>query len=267
MTTAHNRENRPGQARALARERLRAAAAALEAGEPAVADEQQQRKHRCAATTAHSEAVRDQCSSETPASNVRQNHLPPLAPPASVAGAPSGGWQGSVQKASPRTGPASSKPKDRRRIAAILGIAVAVAGGGGWLAVGGGHGPSIGAIVGKDQAHPSAPFGRGAPPLKQSGIGLVSVSPFGYEWSDDGSLTLEMWVYNAERFSAVLDCDVVVSTAERLVAQGAFPSIQGRVPSGMTRPVQLTFGVSDVTDRFADLSNSSIDSRCRWTSR
>ena len=95
----------------------------------------------------------------------------------------------------------------------------------------------------------------------------MSVSPFGYEWSDDGSLDLEMWVYNAERFSAVLDCEVAVSTPAGLVAQGTFPSIEGRVPPGVRGPVQLTFPPSETVDKFADLSESSIDTRCRWSSR
>lgn len=284
-----NGRRRPAQApsadvRASARERIRAAAAGLaeresQRGGPGV-HEQTRTQHPT--TTAASAAPRtvyehtDPTGAATWGAGARTASDSPPTPlgPSSRATEPtssSAGWRAVVPSA--LTEPAAAPPERKRRrwLSVLLSsVALTIGGGGGWLALGGaggGGGASDGAVVGGDRGHPSAPFSRGAPPFKQSGVGLLSVSPFGYEWSNDGSLNLEMWVYNAERFGAVLTCDVAVSTPGALVAQGTFPSIEGRVPPGVTRPVVLTFAASATSEKFADLSDSSIESRCRWSSR
>lgn len=276
------------EVRASARERIRAAAAALDERQSkatgAAVHEQERPDRRTAHTTARPTGIprrpADENTSSTGAATwgaaagtAPTSPAAPLPPPSPATGPrwSSGEWRAAIPTASPQPLVASREPKRRRRLAAVLSsLSITIGGGGAWLAIGGSSGDggqSAGAVVREAEGHPSAPFGRGAPPFKQSGIGLVSVSPFGYEWTDHGSLNLEMWVYNAERFSAVLDCEVAVSTPERLVAQGTFPSIEGRVPPGVRRPVLLTFAASDTPGKFADLSDSSIDTRCRWSSR
>ncbi len=278
--------------RASARDRLRAAAAALgergPSGAQAAVPQTERPSVATAPTAARPAATPRQPVHETAPtrrSTTRRGGTgtpsaapsPPPPPPTEPTWSPppaGPSWSAPQSGAATRTAsqlpPAPpAEPKRRGKLAAILsGISLAVAGGGGWIAVnssGGDGGPSIPLV--QEERHPSAPFGRGAAPFKQSGVGVVSVSPFGYEWLEDGSLILEMWVYNAERFSATLDCEVAVSTPEQVVAQSTFPSIEGRVPPGVERPVLLTFPPSDVTAKFADLSVSSIQTRCNWSSR
>ena len=273
-----------GDAGVSARERIRAAAAALaerESQRGGSGVDEQARTHRPIATsapTARRTGYEHTAPTEAATGGPGGRTAPtspaaPLRLPSQVMEATwsSGEWPGAVPPASAEPAAAPPERKRRRWLTVLLSsVALSIGGGGGWLALGGGGGDGggpKGAVVEEDQGHPNAPFGRGAPPFKQSGIGLVLASPFGYEWSDDGSLSLEMWVYNAERFGAVLNCDVAVSARGVLVAQDTFPSIEGRVPPGVRRPVVLTFPASATSQKFADLSESSIDTRCRWSSR
>jgi hypothetical protein len=110
--------------------------------------------------------------------------------------------------------------------------------------------------------HPSAPFGRSFPPIQRSGAGIALVSPFGYEWADDGSLTVEAWAYNATRFPQVAECEVTILSDGRLVAQQTFS------PAGALRPnsaevVGITFSPDKAPGRFARLDTSESKFSCR----
>jgi hypothetical protein len=110
--------------------------------------------------------------------------------------------------------------------------------------------------------HPSAPFGRSFPPNQRSGAGVALVSPFGYEWADDGSLTVEAWAYNATRFAQVAECEVTIFSEGRLVAQETF-SPAGALPPNWEEVVRLTFPPDKAPGRFARVDSSESEFSCR----
>jgi hypothetical protein len=109
---------------------------------------------------------------------------------------------------------------------------------------------------------PSAPFGRSFPPSQRSGAGIALVSPFGYEWADDGSLTVEAWAYNATRFAQVAECEVIIFSEGRLVAKETF-SPAGALPPNSEEVVPLAFSPDKAPGRFARLDTSESEFRCR----
>jgi hypothetical protein len=145
-------------------------------------------------------------------------------------------------------------PRERRRFPRWLIVVLS----GFTLTVGG---VSLVPLVG-DDSRPSAPFGRSSPPSQQSGAGLALASPFGYSWSDDGALTVEMWAYNADRLPQIAECDVAISSKGRLVAQGTFSS-DGVLPPRLARVTTVTFPRDQAPGRFASLNQSESEVSCR----
>jgi hypothetical protein len=111
-------------------------------------------------------------------------------------------------------------------------------------------------------SHPSAPFGRSVAPSQQSGAGVALASPFGYSWSDDGSLTVEAWAYNATRYSQVAECEISIFSEGQLVAQDTF-SPGGALPPRYQEAITLTFPPDKAPGRFASLDQSESEFRCR----
>jgi hypothetical protein len=93
-------------------------------------------------------------------------------------------------------------------------------------------------------------------------VGLTLRNPFGYSWSDDGTLTLEMWVYNGSQLPEDVSCDVTIASGGKRVAGARFTSIDGVIPPTSTHATKLVFRPDQVSQKSASLDNVSYDTSC-----
>ena len=141
-----------------------------------------------------------------------------------------------------------ANPRGRRRLlGAVIASLVSLA---------------VGLFFGLPARAPGAPFGLGAPPATDSGVGLTMGSPYGYSWSPDGTLTLEIWVYNGSGFFESMNCDVDVANQHGPVAKATFEAIDGVLSPRDEHATRLMFSPREIKKKFADLSNIQVSTTC-----
>jgi hypothetical protein len=129
-----------------------------------------------------------------------------------------------------------------------------------------GGGSAVSAVPPHSGGHPGAPFGRSSGPAPRSDTGIVLASPMGYEWTDDGALLVEVWIFNGNRLPMRVDCAVSISSGGELVARGEFAAIDGVISPRTTHVTRLSFAPTAVGRRFANLDSVNEEHSCHSTS-
>jgi hypothetical protein len=88
----------------------------------------------------------------------------------------------------------------------------------------------------------------------------------GYMWTDDGTLLVEVWIFNGNELPMSVDCAVSISSGGAPVATAEFAAIDGVVPPRSTHVTRLGFSPGTVSRRFANLDSVREEHSCHSTS-
>jgi hypothetical protein len=88
----------------------------------------------------------------------------------------------------------------------------------------------------------------------------------GYEWTDDGALTIEAWIFNGNELPMSVDCAVSISSGGALIASAGFTAVDGVISPRSTHVTRLRFAPATVSSRFANLDSVHEEYSCHSTS-